>query len=242
MIDLHCHLLPGIDDGPDSLEQAVSLCRALVNNGITHAVVTPHIHPGRWDNDKSSIEQAYDILTSALSSEPVSLQLAMGAEVRVSDEILGMVLANRIPFLGQWQGKQVMLLEWPHSHIPIGSDKLIEWLIKRDIIPMIAHPERNKDVIRRSEKLQPFIDMGCLFQLTAASVVGNFGEGAQVRAHEFLQAGLVTIVATDAHNEKGRKPLLAEARQEIAAMIDEATATLLVHDNPWEIASDTFAH
>lgn len=241
MVDIHCHLLPGIDDGPDTLEQALELCRMAVSAGISHVVTTPHIHPGRYENDLKGINQVLQDFRAELLRHDIPLNLSAAAEVRIGPEILGMVADNRVPFLGEWQGKRVMLLELPHSQVPVGSDKLVRWLVQRNILPMIAHPERNKDVMRDLSKLHPFVEMGCLFQVTAGSVAGRFGEAAQERAHELLEKGWVTVLASDAHNAGPRPPLLTEGREAAAAIVGEARSWELVRDNPAEIVRSHFA-
>ncbi len=242
MIDVHCHLLPGIDDGARDLDEALALCRLAVANGITHSVVTPHIHPGRWDNDRHTIEAAHALLTDALSREGVALEVGIASEVRISPEVLQMLPQSRIPFLGHWgDGRKVMLLELPHSHVPPGSDKLVEWMMRQDILPMIAHPERNKDVMRDFDKLVPFVEVGCLLQVTAGSVAGSFGEPARETAVRILERGWVTLLASDAHNEKHRPPDLRPGVAAAARIVGEAHALELVTDRPWGIVQRQFA-
>jgi len=241
MIDLHCHLLPGIDDGPDTLEDALALARLAVANGITHATVTPHVHPGRYENTAVSIAGVFREYVAALKAECIALELGMAGEVRISPEILPMVEQGLIPFLGEWQGKKVLLLELPHSHVPPGSDKLVQWLLDRHIQPMIAHPERNKDVMRNLDKITPFVELGCLFQLTAMSVAGRFGEAAEGRARDLLEMGVVTIIASDAHNTNHRPPDLEPGRAAAAAIVGEEESWQLVRDRPRLIAHRLFA-
>ncbi len=241
MIDLHSHLIPGIDDGARTLDDALALLKMAQADGITHTVLTPHIHPGRWENDKAIIKQNLHSLSSAAQAEGLTIKLGMAGEVRISAEILTMVATDQIPFLGQWQGANVMLLEMPHSHIMPGSDKLIQWLQKRNIIPMIAHPERNKDIMRDIKKIQPLVKQGCLFQVTAGSVVGKFGEVSQQIAWQLLEQGLVTVIATDAHNVKHRMPVLSEAKAAISNKLGENKAAQLFFENPWAIAASQFA-
>lgn len=240
MLDLHCHLLPGIDDGPDSLAEALDLARQAVADGVTHAVLTPHIHHGRWDNDRAIIDRSLAVFGWALQDAEIPLRIAAAAEVRIGPEILAMVPSGQIPFLGQWQGRDVMLLEMPHSHILPGTEKIVEWLLNRNILPMIAHPERNKDVMRKPEKLHPLIRMGCLFQVTAGSVVGQFGETAMARAIELLEQGVVTVLASDAHHV-GRRPVnLAAGRDGAAEIIGADAAFDLVWTNPRLITEGLF--
>ena len=147
-----------------------------------------------------------------------------------------LVAQNQIPFLGHWQGQQGMLLELPHSHIPPGSDKLVKWLLERNILPMIAHPERNKDIMRDLDVIAPFVEMGCLFQVTAMSMAGRFGVQSAQRAMEMLEKDWITVLATDAHNLEHRPPVLSEGYAAAKALVGEAAAQALVLDNPRLIA------
>lgn len=232
MIDLHCHLLPGIDDGPETLESALQLARHAVASGIRVSVVTPHMHAGRYGNSATSIRAAADEFQRVLDAEGIALRIRCAAEVRLDHEILSWVAEEQIPWLGQWQGERVMLLEFPHSHVPVGADKLVAWLLKQGIRPMIAHPERNKDIMRSTEKLLPFIRLGCLLQVTAGAVAGTFGEGARARAADLLGKGWVTVLASDAHNLEARPPELEPGRLAAAAIVGEEESWNLVRHRP----------
>lgn len=240
MIDLHCHLLPGIDDGPDTLKESLALCRIAVNDGITHAVVTPHIHPGRWENTRQNIEQQRNNLQQALNQQGTPLQLGFAAEVRLTDQILQQVENNEIPFYGKVDGYQIMLLEFPHSHIIPGSDKLVAWLMKHNIRPLIAHPERNKQIMKDPIQLRPFIEAGCWLQLTAGSVTANFGERAQQIAHQLLKDDVVAVLASDGHNAKARQPGLKQAFDAITEQYGAERARRLTLHTPAVIAAGQF--
>lgn len=240
MIDIHCHLLPGLDDGPEDLSAAVALARQAVDDGVTHSVITPHIHLGRWDNSRVVIEAAVINFRQALQSRNVPLTLGFAAEVRIGPEIIPMLAAGDIPFLGQWQGRHVLLLEMPHSHIPPGTDKMVTWLIKKNILPMIAHPERNKEVMRNLKKLQPLIDLGCLFQVTAGAVAGQFGDVARERAAQLLKMGVVTVLASDAHHIRRRPVNLKAGVAAASNLIGARQATQLAHENPMRIVGAQF--
>lgn len=240
MIDLHNHLLPGIDDGAPDLETALTLARMAVRDGITHVVCTPHIHPGRYDNTPTSIAAARAQLVAGLQQEGITLQVASAAEVRFGMELMVGIAQNQIPFLGDWKGRKVLLLEFPHGEIPFGAERLTGWLLQRNIVPMIAHPERNKGLLRSPGKLKPFLDQGCLLQLTASSVAGGFGPAAQDLAHKLLEEGAVTVLATDAHNQQHRPPHLSDGLQHTARLIGETKAETLVRHNPWHIARSHF--
>lgn len=235
MIDLHCHILPGIDDGPPDYAQALELARLAVFNGIHHAIATPHIHPGTWDNERSGIKHVWRSFQMELERNEIPLTIGMAAEVRVCGELMALLAANRIPFLGTYRGMRVILLEFPHEHIPVGSDALVKWLLKRNILPMIAHPERNKAVIRDLMKIVPFVEMGCLLQVTAGSLAGQFGEFAELRARQMLENGWITVLASDAHNVRHRPPNLADGRDAAAELAGAEMACRLVYDMPAEI-------
>ena len=240
MIDLHNHLLPGIDDGAPDLEQALALARIAVADGISHMVCTPHIHPGRYDNTPASIASALQQLRQGLQQENIPLQIASAAEVRFGVEIMSMVAEQSLPLLGEWQGKQVLLLEFPHSEVPHNAERLTAWLIQRHITPMIAHPERNKGLMAHPGRLKDFLKQGCLLQVTAGAVAGRFGPRAQQLAEALLKHGHVTLLASDAHNREHRPPVLSEGLASAAALIGDQAAEKLVKDNPWQIAQGHF--
>ena len=232
MIDLHCHLLPGIDDGPKTLQEALKMAEYAVDQGIQHSVLTPHIQPGCYDNDKVSIQAAYQAFQTALDHHAIPLKISMAAEVRVCAELPQMINQNKIPFIGVWENKKVLLLEFPHDHIPVGADKLVAWLIARDIIPLIAHPERNQAILRQPDKLMPFIHIGCLLQVTASSVTGLFGSDSQQCALRLIEQKLVTVLASDAHNLHKRQPTLRSALAYLKPLIGEQQADALVTTHP----------
>ncbi len=232
MIDLHCHLLPGIDDGPDTLEQSLELCRIAVADGITRAIVTPHIHPGRWENTRTSIAQACSSLQRTLEQHGIPLRLGFAGEVRLTDRLMQQVADDDIPFYGVVNGYQVMLLEFPHSHLIPGGEMLAQWLLDQGIRPLIAHPERNKQIMKNTSQLQPFIDAGCWLQVTAGSVTGHFGEKSRIIAHQLLQSDMVTVLASDGHNARVRPPVLRQAFEYIVREYGEKRAQRLMLDTP----------
>lgn len=240
MIDLHNHLLPGIDDGAPDLETALALTEIAVADGITHMVCTPHIHPGRYDNTPVTIAAAKALLVDALAAAAIDLKIATAAEVRFDAQLMLGVQEGDIPFLGEWQGRKVLLLEFPHSGIPYGADQMVHWLLRHDVVPMIAHPERNKGFLQQPARLRPFVAQGCLLQVTAGAVAGQFGMPAAALARDLLMQNLVTILASDAHNLQHRPPCMSEGLQAAAALIGQERAYALVMDRPWQIAQGHF--
>jgi protein-tyrosine phosphatase len=222
------------------MENSLAMARIAVADGITHAVMTPHIHPGRWDNTTAIIAEITRQFAQALRHENIKLRIGFAAEVRLSDMIFQQLERGDIPFLGCLEGFNIMLLEFPHSHIIPGSEKLVAWLIRNNIRPVIAHPERNKEIMSAPERLKPFLDQGCLSQVTAGSLSGRFGENARRAALYFIDNHQVGFIASDAHNLSSRPPAIAEAQSIIAARVGEDVARALVVDMPWKIAASQF--
>jgi protein-tyrosine phosphatase len=237
VIDLHCHYLPGIDDGAQTLAESLDLARAAVEAGIHTAVMTPHVHPGRYENSAPTIRKLCAAFQRVLEHQEIPLQIRAGGEVRISSDIIAMVEHDQVPFIGELAGYRVMLLEFPHSHLLLGADKLIKWLLARHIRPLIAHPERNKDVMRNVEKIAPFVQMGCLLQLTGASILGQFGKPAQRTAMTILERGWASVVATDAHNLRHRPPNLDLAYAALVDIGGESLARQLTQTTPGLVVS-----
>lgn len=240
MIDIHCHLLPGIDDGPKVVDEAIAMARMAVADGISRMVLTPHIHPGRWDNQRSQLLEEVDRLRCALRDSQIPLQVGLAAEVRLSDEIFLLLEKEHIPFYGCYDGYQLMLLELPHSHVPPGTENLVNWLIKQKIRPVIAHPERNKEVMKNPERVRWFDAAGCYFQFTAGAVVGRFGAKAEATVKQLLGLNLTAVLATDAHNTAARAPLLSEAKETVDRVIGEGGFHRMTSDLPTLWVSDQF--
>ncbi|MCH2055471.1 MAG: hypothetical protein MK214_02435 [Thalassotalea sp.] len=241
MIDLHSHILPGLDDGALDMAETLTLLRIASESGITHMMCTPHIQLGRFDNNLANISNAFEQVTENLESSGIGIKLAFAAEVRICPEIMLLAKQSTLPFIGTWQGKDVLLLELPHSHIPAGTEQLIKWLKNNDIMPMIAHPERNRDILADRKKLQQLTKLDCLFQLTASSICGDFGEDARAIALEMIANEQATIIATDTHNVKRRPPKLKDAKDIVTEQFSEQLAQQLVHDMPWRISADKFS-
>ena len=238
MIDVHCHLLPGIDDGAATLDEALLLASHAVASGIRKAIVTPHYIPGRFENTLDGIRQRALHFRGELASRHIALEIGFAAEVHVCPEVLAMEDTGVLPVLGSVDGYRILLLEMPDGHIPPGTDKLVAWLLARKIRPMIAHPERNKEVMRNVDKIGPFVEMGCWLQLTGGSVSGVFGPVCQQRSQQMLERGWVTVIASDAHNMSARKPELEPARKAAEEIVGEAESWRLVRERPATIVAE----
>lgn len=235
MIDLHSHLLFGVDDGAATLEESLALARRAVEDGIYTCVLTPHIHPGRYANVRSGLVQQVTHFQNELDHQGIPLKVRLGGEVRLSVESLELLLEEEIPFLGTVDGYRVMLLEFPHQMIPVGSQQFIEKLLQFKVRPLIAHPERNKAIMAQPEKLGLFINLGCWAQLTAGSIAGRFGDAAYETAVTLLEREWVHVIATDAHNLEHRPPVLSEGVRAAAEVVGAARAQQMVVDWPAKI-------
>jgi len=240
MIDIHSHLLPGIDDGASNIEQSIELARFAVADGITHTVFTPHIQPGVYDNDLNSIKQAFELFQAALSKHEIALQVAMAAEVRICPEILSMLESGTLPLFVGSEGQKTILLELPHSHVPPGTDQIIRWLQRQKIAVLIAHPERNKELMSNFSKLEALVNLGCKLQLTAGSVAGRFGEQPRSVAEQILKQGWCDLLASDAHNLTHRPPQLSDGEIAAAAVIGRKEAARLTREAPMALVGGMF--
>lgn len=174
---MRCNFLPAIDNGAQTIEQSLQLARMAVADGIT-AAVSPHVHLGRYENNRSSLPKKVEAFRKVLAHKQIPIQTFPAGEVRLNSDVLELVATGEAPFLGSFDGYQIMLLEFPHASVPVGADKLVQWLLARKIRPLITHPERNRDIVRAHDKIEPFVRMGCLLQVTSGALLGQFGSGA----------------------------------------------------------------
>lgn len=209
MIDLHCHLLPGIDDGARTLDDSLAMAELAVAEGITHILVTPHHKNGKYENVKEDIIRVTAELQEEFDKRNIALTLFPGQEVRINGELLADVENDAILFTDV--DNQYLLIEFPTLAIPHYTESLFFQLQQKGITPVIVHPERNQEVIRNPNVLLPFIERGALAQLTASSYVGAFGRDIADLSSKLIEANLVHIIASDAHNTRGRSFRMQEA-------------------------------
>ncbi|MBB1330198.1 capsule biosynthesis protein CapC [Pseudoalteromonas sp. SG43-1] len=240
MIDIHSHILPGIDDGAKDLNESLALLTIAQNDGITHMVATPHIHIGRFNNSASQLYSELANLKAQAFVNNIGIKLAVAAEVRLDVELMSLVLSNKLPFIGTLNSVNYLLLELPHSHVPQGYDKFINWLAKQNIKVVIPHPERNRDIQANPFYIERLKQLGCEFQLTASSIEGAWGETAKNISIDMLKKGLVTYVASDAHSVKRRPPILSKAKHIVNELIGKNDAHNLFFTNPKRLTESLF--
>jgi protein-tyrosine phosphatase len=230
MIDLHCHILPGIDDGARTMEEAVEMCRMAAADGCRAMVATPHQRRGAWWNsDREAILGLARDLQAAVGT---SLRVLVGGEVHVDSELLTEI--EKLPGGGvlTLAGSRYLLIEFDSQGRATDGIHLVHELVVAGWQPILAHPEfipwlaGDHDLVRR------LVSLGALTQVTAMSVTGDFGRGPMAETHALLDEGLVHFVASDSHGVQRRPPGLRRAYQTIAGRWGAELAKRLVYDNP----------
>ncbi len=240
IVDIHSHLIPGIDDGAKSLEESLALFHQFQQQGVKRMVLTPHIHLGRYDNSKDDILACSAALQHELLSRNIFIEIAVAAEIRLDVEVLHLLSKKQIPFIGHVEGYDLVLLELPHSRVPHGTKNFVKMLKAKKIRCIIAHPERNRDIQGRISLIHELIDLGCYTQITGGSILGDFGEKAQNTAHKLLAQNKVDIVASDAHSLKRRPVKSRESYEAVESQYGSDMAERLFYTNPYRLTQSLF--
>ncbi|MDV7720231.1 tyrosine protein phosphatase [Pediococcus ethanolidurans] len=213
MIDLHCHILPGVDDGSPDKETSLKLAKVAVEQGITHMLLTPHHMDGDYLNHKADVIEKTTDFQEALDRNQIRLTVFPGQEVHITGELIQAIDRDDILFADE--SNRYLILELPHNEVPEYTEKMLFTLQTRGITPILVHPERNQGFRQDPDKLYGFVSQGCLTQLTASSYVGVFGEHVQKFTEQIVDAGLGFVFASDAHNLKGRNFKMAQAFEKL---------------------------
>ena len=238
MIDLHCHILPDVDDGPREWQESIEMCEIAFRDGIHTIVATPHIKPGVYEPEKNLILSRIKELnrriektkwvTSPTGSVP--LTILPGAEVHLQLDIISKIDDVAInPSTGPIR---YFCLELPDYFLFSRVKDLIRELRSKNIIPILTHPERNLTIMRNIRLLFEFIKAGVLSQVTAMSITGEFNREIQKITRKMITSNLVHIIASDAHSKDGRPPILSRAVKETAKIIGIDRAEKMVQDIP----------
>ncbi|OGP61090.1 MAG: hypothetical protein A2162_11920 [Deltaproteobacteria bacterium RBG_13_52_11b] len=257
MIDLHSHILHGLDDGARSLEESLRMCEIGYRDGIRIIVATPHTLNGVYQNNRSTILAKVKELNTALeesrfpmdkrqnemaprstsavysSNTEIALTILPGADVHLNSETLPQLDQGKVTTLGD--GGKSLLIEFPSQRIPYGAEQILLQLIEKGIIPVITHPERNMDLLQRPQRYQGMIMMGCLGQVTAGSLTGGFGPEARQFSEQLLKHRLLHVIASDAHSADGRSPVLTSAVEAAGKIIGKEEAWRMVTEYPQAI-------
>jgi protein-tyrosine phosphatase len=225
MIDIHCHILPAVDDGPKTWDVALQMCQQASADGITHIVATPHCN-SYYAFDRPAAQAKLDELRWRCPD----LEFSLGCEVTISDENLNQAVLHPDSFtIG---GTSNMLVEFNEVCSPKQLEDTLGELISCGITPILAHPERNSTLRRRIDLMEGLISMGCLAAVTGNALSGFWGSEIRKAAEAMLRQGLVQLLTSDGHDPRYRPVLLAEAQRAAARIVGRESAHELVWANP----------
>lgn len=209
MVDLHCHLLPGVDDGSKSMAISLRLAKEATEKGVTHALLTPHHMNGRYVNHKQDVIRRTKEFQEQLRSHDIPLTVFPGQEVRINGQLLKALDEDDILFADT--GNRYLMLEFPDDDVPHYTNQMIFDLQQRGVTPVIVHPERNTKIMTQPDLLYQLLGKGCLSQITASSYVGTFGKKVENFSRQLIEAGQGYVFASDAHDLPGRKYEMGQA-------------------------------
>lgn len=232
MIDIHSHILPGIDDGAKDITVSVDMLKKAVEDGITDMCVTPHYIHREVSNTTSVVTAEITKLRQLVGIMGLNLKLHMGNELYISHEIPELLKSGEVMSINN---SRYVLVELPMSTVPAYTDKILFEIALLGYTTILAHPERNYEISEKPELLERWKAMGLIFQINSLSITGLFGKHVQKTALEFIEKGYVGAVATDCHTNRGRAPILSNARDIIIQRNGQETAQLLFETNPRNI-------
>jgi len=238
VIDVHSHILPGIDDGARDLEEALEMARLAVADGIRVMVATPHLFKDKTGdleaiNEKRTILEHLERFRDRLAAEDIVLEVLPGCDFPLSAKALSLLEEDRALTVND--GNRYLLLELPHFAIPPSLEDICFRLQSQGLTPIITHPERHPLLLERPDRLGRLVDQGCLAQLTACSLTGGFGRQIAKASRQLVKQGYIHLLASDAHNTRGRPPVLSKAVSELTRLIGPEQARAMVSQTPEKI-------
>jgi protein-tyrosine phosphatase len=238
MIDIHAHILPGVDDGAKNWEQSLQMARLAVEDGITVMVATPHLFKKRGVdlsqcNTREVILQHVAQMKNKLYEEKIPLEILPGCDFPLSFESLKFLDEGKALTVND--ANRYLLLELPDMALPPAIEEICFHLQSKGITPIITHPERHIIIQEMPYKLKRLVDLGCLVQMTGNSLTGWFGKRVKKISRQLIKLGYIHLLATDTHDPKRRPPVLSEAVTELSRLVGERRAQAMVNDIPQKI-------
>lgn len=235
MIDIHCHILPFMDDGAADVDAALAMAQDAHNDGISVVVATPHHANGVYMNPAQEIEAAVKALNAKLQEAGHPLQVLPGQEIRLYSDLLDDLERGQLLTLA---GSRYILLEMPSSRVPRNMEETCHELIIQGYVPVIAHPERNAEIAAAPSRLEKLTQLGALGQLTAQSVAGVFGSKLQKLSLELCRRQTIHVIASDAHDQRHRPFGLSEAYAVVKRELGNETFDFFLHNSSSIVAND----
>ncbi|MFI2857097.1 tyrosine-protein phosphatase [Paenibacillus sp. JSM ZJ436] len=221
MIDIHSHILPFFDDGAQTWDESLVMARQAYEDGIRIIIATPHHYNGRYISNPSSVLESVEVFNAKLNEEELDVTILPGQEIRLNDDLLKLWDEGELMLLND---SRYMLLEFPSSHVPDKAEELVYELSLLGIHAVIAHPERNAEIVRDPQRLRGLVELGALGQLTAQSVTGDRGSKLQKISLDLCKDSLVHFIAADAHDPVRRPFRLAQSYKMIEEKLGTAVA------------------
>ena len=232
MIDIHCHILPEVDDGPKSWDIAQQMCRMAAVDGTQHIVATPHSND-TYFYDRKYLSSLLERLRERVGDSPA---LSLGCDFHLSFE--NMQSALDVPQRYCIANSRYLLIEFSNFSIPQQIEDWMTQMSDRGIVPIITHPERNPLLQQNLERVSDWVKLGCAVQVTASAILGGWGTRAHQAAQWLFKKKLVHVLASDGHDIVRRPPVLSQAREAVAKEFGEQTARALLEENPHAIVTD----
>lgn len=237
MIDLHCHILPGLDDGAQSFEESVAMAEIARSDGIRTIAATPHLFRDVVEGrDFEALEKTREELAGVLKAKNIAVDILPGAEVHISHRLVEEIRKNRNNLV--INRSSYMFVEFPSDHIYSGVRELFFELMNEGIRPIIAHPERNRVFLRRPELLYELVQAGALAQVNAGSVTGQYGDSVKDAAIRFCELNFIHFLGSDGHNSRSKAPRLSPALIRLEQVMGKERARALVEENPLAVLED----
>ncbi|HHN74115.1 MAG TPA: hypothetical protein ENK10_02680 [Acidobacteria bacterium] len=230
MIDTHCHILPGLDDGAADEEAALAMARCAVDGGVETIIATPHMREGDYLNERPRVLEAVASFRKVLEREGIELKIEAGSEVHLGPRLPERVAEGRLLTYGD--RRRHLLLECPYRTRPVRLEETIFELKVAGITPVLAHPERIRYFQEDPSRYEEMVRLGSLGQMTSSSLLGVFGKPIRELSEKLVRRGLVHVLGSDAHDTEYRPPRLRSAARRWAELAGEASARRAVDDYP----------
>lgn len=232
MIDIHCHILPGVDDGAAKLDDSIAIATAAIAGGTRTVVATPHGAQWAYTGSLAETQRRVGDLQAELNSRGVDLEVLTGLEVHITPDLAQIHDQGGVFTLN---GSRYILVEFPLQVLPVYTDQVLFDLQLHHLVPVIAHPERNLAIAAKPEILWRMVSRGMLAQVTAGSLIGLFGPKTREVAESLVTHHLVHVIASDAHSATERGPALSAAVKRAGELIGRDAAGAMVTTTPWTI-------